>query len=76
MVEGTVERIVDEEEFFLVDTSGTVEVYTGPTVVPVTVGERLSVSGFVDGDPGPIDVCASSISRADGTVIAIANCDG
>lgn len=75
-VTGVVERIDDEDEFTLADATGSIEVYLGPNTVPVTVGETVSVTGFVDDDQGPIDLCASSIIRADGQVIQIANCDG
>lgn len=75
-VQGTVERIADEDEFYVADQSGSIQVYLGPTRVPVAVGEAVSVTGFVDDDPGPLELCASSITRADGTVITIPNCDG
>jgi uncharacterized protein YdeI (BOF family) len=75
-VQGVVERIPDEDEFILTDQSGSIEVYLGPTRVPVAVGDTVVVSGFVDDDPGVLDLCASRIERADGTVIQIPNCDG
>lgn len=75
-LQGTVARIPDEDEFILTDATGSIEVYLGPTRVPVAVGEVVSVSGFVDNDIAAMDVCATSITRADGTIITIPNCDG
>lgn len=73
-LEGVVERIPDEDEFILADETGAIEVYLGPNRVPVSLGESVTVTGFVD-DEGPPDLCASSITRADGTLIGITNCD-
>jgi uncharacterized protein YdeI (BOF family) len=68
-VQGTVERITDEDEFRLADASGTIRVYVGPNWVPADVGESVIVNGFVDDDPGPREIYARSLTRADGTVI-------
>jgi uncharacterized protein YdeI (BOF family) len=68
-VQGTVERITDEDEFRLADASGTIRVYVGPNWVPADVGESVIVTGFVDDDPGPREIYARSLTRADGTVI-------
>ena len=38
-VAGTVERVTDEDEFILADTSGRVRVYVGPNWVPANLGE-------------------------------------
>jgi uncharacterized protein YdeI (BOF family) len=69
-VQGTVERITDEDEFRLTDSSGTVRIYVGPNWVPANVGEAVTVDGFVDDDFGPLEIYARSLTRADGTVIA------
>ncbi|MEI2421410.1 hypothetical protein V6O07_14145, partial [Arthrospira platensis SPKY2] len=37
-VQGTVERITDEDEFRLADESGTIRVYVGPNWVPADIG--------------------------------------
>lgn len=74
-LQGTVERITDDDEFILTDPTGSIEVYLGPNRVPVAVGEAVTVSGFVDDDAGPLELCASSIAKANGTVVAIRNCD-
>jgi hypothetical protein len=37
--------------------------------VPAEVGENVTVNGFVDNDPGPREIYARSLTRADGTVI-------
>lgn len=73
---GTVERIADSDEFILADGTGSIEVYLGPTSMPVTTGEAVTVTGFVDDDPGPLDLCAASITKGDGTLVTIPNCDG
>ncbi|MBZ8117036.1 hypothetical protein KUD11_00075 [Roseovarius sp. LXJ103] len=69
-VQGTVERITDEDEFRLADASGDIRVYVGPNWVPADVGELVIVNGFVDDDlVGPREIYARSLTRADGTVI-------
>lgn len=72
-ISGTVDRITDEDEFRLRDASGTVRVYVGPTMVPVNTGEVVTVEGFVDDDPGPIEVYARSLTRADGTQVTFSH---
>ena len=69
-VEGTVERITDEDEFRLADKSGSVRVYVGPNWVPAEVGEKITVTGLVDDDPGLMEIYARSLTRADGTIIS------
>lgn len=69
-VQGTVERITDEDEFRLADASGNIRIYVGPNWVPAEVGEAVIVNGFVDDDLGPREIYARSLTRADGTVIA------
>jgi uncharacterized protein YdeI (BOF family) len=68
-VQGTVERITDEDEFRLADASGQIRIYVGPNWVPAEVGEQVIVNGFVDDDLGPREIYARSLTRADGTVI-------
>lgn len=68
-VQGTVERITDEDEFRLADTSGSIRVYVGPNWVPADVGETVTVHGFVDDDLGPRELYARTLKRADGTVV-------
>ena len=69
-VAGTVDRITDEDEFRLVDASGSVRVYVGPNWVPAELGESVTVNGFVDDDvTGPQEIYARSLTRADGTII-------
>ncbi len=68
-VSGTVERILDTDEFRLADATGSVEIYVGPNWVPVQVGEQVSVSGFVDDDFGPKEIYARTLTHADGTVV-------
>ncbi|MFK7868639.1 MAG: hypothetical protein AB8B58_05295 [Roseobacter sp.] len=69
-VQGTVERIPDEDEFRLTDQSGSILVYVGPNWVPVDVGEAITVNGRVDDNLiGPPELYARSLTRADGTVV-------
>jgi hypothetical protein len=69
-VQGTVERITDEDEFRLADASGSIHIYVGPNWVPAEVGETVIVNGFVDDDlVVPREIYARSLTRADGTVI-------
>lgn len=67
-LQGVVERLTDEDEFVLRDETGDVDVYVGPNWVPVDVGERIVVRGFVD-DGLFIEVYAREITRADGSVV-------
>ncbi len=70
-VQGTVERITDEDEFRLADPSGSIRIYVGPNWVPADVGEAVTVNGFVDDDLfGPREIYARSLTRADGSVVA------
>jgi uncharacterized protein YdeI (BOF family) len=68
-VAGIVERITDEDEFRLADATGTVRVYVGPGWVPAAPGEAVRVEGRVDDDPGPLEIYARRLTRADGTVV-------
>lgn len=68
-VQGTVERITDEDEFRLADASGAIRIYVGPNWVPAEVGETVIVNGFVDDDLGPREIYARTLTRADGTII-------
>lgn len=66
-VSGTVERILDSDEFRLADETGRIRVYVGPNWVPVAVGEVVTVFGFVDDGIGPLELYARTLTRADGT---------
>jgi uncharacterized protein YdeI (BOF family) len=68
-VQGTVERILDTDEFRLTDKSGSIRIYVGPNWVPADVGEVVTVRGFVDDDIGPLELYARSLTRADGSVV-------
>lgn len=65
-IQGTVERITDEDEFRLSDASGSITVYIGPDIVDVNVGEQVTVRGFIDNDLIK-EVYARSMVRADGS---------
>ncbi len=68
-VQGTIERITDEDEFRLADASGSIRVYVGPNWVPADEGESVTVNGRVDDDFGPREIYARSLTRADGSVV-------
>ena len=68
-VQGTVERITDEDEFRLADESGSIRVYVGPKWVPADVGETVTVTGFVDDDFGPRELYARTLTRSDGSIV-------
>lgn len=74
-LQGTVTRILDEDEFRIEDETGSIRVYIGwRNRIPVEVGERVRVRGIVDDDlVGAIrpEVYANEIIRADGTVIPL-----
>ena len=67
-VAGTVERILDEDEFRLTDQSGSIDVYVGPNWVPADTGETVTVRGFVD-DGWIREIYARELIRADGSVV-------
>ncbi|MGB0498299.1 MAG: hypothetical protein ACPGID_08160 [Rubricella sp.] len=71
-VSGTVERLLDEDEFRLTDATGSIRVYVGPNWVPADVGEEITVHGFVDDDLIK-EIYAREITRADGTVVALSH---
>lgn len=69
-VQGTVERITDEDEFRLTDASGSIRIYVGPNRVPADVGEAVTVTGMVDDDlVGPREIYARELTRADGSTV-------
>lgn len=68
-VAGEVQRIMDTDEFLLRDDTGSIRVYVGPNWVPATVGESVTVGGFVDNDFGRLELYARTLTRADGTVV-------
>lgn len=67
-LEGTVERILDEDEFRLADASGRIDVYIGPNMVPANVGDRVTVRGIVD-DGLTRDIYAREMVLPDGSVV-------
>lgn len=67
-IHGTVERILDEDEFRISDDSGSIDVYIGPNIVSVDVGEKVTVRGFVDDDLLK-EFYARELVRADGEVV-------
>ncbi|MEM9795406.1 MAG: NirD/YgiW/YdeI family stress tolerance protein [Pseudomonadota bacterium] len=69
---GTVDRLLDEDEFRLRDETGAMRVYVGPNWVPADPGETITVHGFVDDEPFlPRELYARQITRADGTVVEL-----
>ncbi|MBB4287051.1 NirD/YgiW/YdeI family stress tolerance protein [Roseospira goensis] len=73
-VQGTVERVTDEDEFRLADDSGRIEVYVGPNIVPARAGDRVTVRGIVD-DDGPPEIYAREMVLPDGSVVRFPRSD-
>lgn len=67
-VTGTIERLLDTDEFRLTDPSGSIDVYVGPNWVPADIGEAVTVRGFVDNDLLR-EIYARELVRADGSVV-------
>lgn len=74
-VEGTVERVTDEDEFFIADTTGSVKVWTGSPFGVVNPGEKITVRGFVDDDLF-LEIYAQEIITGDGTVVELRSYGG
>ncbi|MDG3041278.1 NirD/YgiW/YdeI family stress tolerance protein [Roseicyclus marinus] len=68
VVEGNVERITDEDEFILADTTGEIRVYIGPNAMPVRPGDLVRVEGVVD-DGLRMEIYADAITLADGRIV-------
>jgi uncharacterized protein YdeI (BOF family) len=68
VVEGHVERITDEDEFILADTTGDIRIYIGPNAMPVRPGDLVRVEGFVDDDLR-MEIYADAITLADGRIV-------
>ena len=71
-VAGTVERILDTDDFRLADDSGSIDVYVGDNWVPADVGDQVTVHGFVD-DDGSLEIYARELETPDGKVIQFAH---
>jgi uncharacterized protein YdeI (BOF family) len=71
-VQGTVDRITDEDEFVLRDATGTVPIYIGPNLVPAPEGEAVTVTGVVD-DGLRLEIYARELVRADGTRVTFSH---
>jgi uncharacterized protein YdeI (BOF family) len=65
-VQGTVGRILDSDEFRLVDDTGSIDVYIGwQNQLPVKSGEQVTVKGVVD-DDGSLELYAKEIIHGNG----------
>ena len=73
-VTGTVQAVTDEDEFTLVDATGSVPVWTAGTFFTVEPGETVTVTGFID-DDFILEVYAQQIVKADGSIIDISRSD-
>ena len=70
-IQGTVERILDSDEFRITDETGSLRVYVGPNLVPAEVGETVTVSGILDDEILRPEFYAREIVQSDGTVIQL-----
>jgi uncharacterized protein YdeI (BOF family) len=68
-VNGSIDRITDEDEFILRDATGTVRVYVGPNRIPAPEGSEVTVVGFVDDDLR-LEIYAREMVLPDGTRVA------
>ncbi|WP_298913991.1 NirD/YgiW/YdeI family stress tolerance protein [uncultured Algimonas sp.] len=68
VLQGTVDRILDEDEFRLRDDSGHIKVYVGPNLVPAQTGDRVTVRGLVD-DDNRREVYAREMVLSDGSTV-------
>ncbi|MFQ6552151.1 hypothetical protein AAD018_007385 [Aestuariibius insulae] len=71
-VQGTVDRVMDTDEFRIRDSTGSLRVYVGPNWVPADVGEQVTVTGIMDDDllPRP-ELYAREITVGDEPPITI-----
>lgn len=69
-VQGTVDRITDEDEFIIRDDTGSITVWTGNAFFTTEQGEVVQVTGFVDDDLF-IEIYATEIVKDSGEVITI-----
>lgn len=67
-VAGTVQRILDTDEFQLADDTDSLRIYVGPNWVPAQVGEFVTVMGFIDRGIGPKELYARTLTDAQGEV--------
>ncbi len=65
-VAGTVDRLLDTDEFRLDDGTGKLRIYVGPNWVPATVGQFVTVMGFVDRGFGPKELYARTLTDEEG----------
>lgn len=74
-IQGTVTRILDEDEFRMKDATGSVRVYIGwQNRMVIPVGEQITARGFVDNDLITFfrpEFYAFEITRQDGSVIKL-----
>jgi uncharacterized protein YdeI (BOF family) len=74
-IKGEVTRILDEDEFRMQDTTGSIRVYIGwKNRVLLPIGENIIVRGFVDDDLKSYfrpEFYAFEITREDGSVIKL-----
>ncbi len=71
-ISGTVERVLDYDEFRLADGTGSILVYVGPDGHDARAGERVTVAGRVD-DDGPREIYARSMTREGGATVTFSH---
>ena len=72
---GNLQRIPDYDEFSLQDATGRIELCLATTGIGLTVCAAVSVICFVESALLSKGICASSLIRAERTVVEIPNCD-
>ena len=63
VVSGVVEQMTEKDEPRIADATGSAHIYIWPVKVPAGVGEMISANGFVDDDPGPLEIYARHAAR-------------
>jgi uncharacterized protein YdeI (BOF family) len=67
---GTVERVTDDDTFVFRDATGTIRVYIGPRPMPVGAGDAVTARGRLDDDL-PREVYAEQLVLSDGQVVQV-----
>jgi uncharacterized protein YdeI (BOF family) len=70
VLNGTVERVTDDDTFVFRDSTGTIRVYIGPHRMPVSAGDAVTVRGRLDDDL-PREVYAEQLVLSDGQVVQV-----
>lgn len=68
-VHDSVERVTDEDEFWLIDTSGAIRFYIGPCPMPIVERDLGTVAERVEDGIGLRKLYAQSLTKVDGSMV-------